>query len=129
MMQMQQPPSGPPPAVLVFLKSMATPLVLYTPNTPETFAEIKEAMKNAKSTAPKLIEKETLGPLRQVFFWDTEIAGGALQMDMNAPPPQQGNPQGGGANPPVPPAGQPKLSLNPLVGPAAKGLMPPPKKI
>jgi hypothetical protein len=112
-MQAQQPQQqGPPPAVLVFLKSLATPLVLYTPNVQETFADIKDAMKNAKPASPKLIEKETLGPLKVVFFWDTEIAGAALQMDM------------GQASPPPPPASATsRLPLNPL---NKGGLMPPP---
>ena len=122
-MQSQQPPQqqppqpqpqqyqqqGPPPAVLVFLKSLATPLVLYTPNVQETFADIKDAMKNAKVATPKLIEKETLGPLKFVFFWDTEIAGAALQMEMVQ---QQ-------QTPPPPPAS--RLPLNP---PNKSGLMP-----
>lgn len=89
-MHAQQAPSGPPPAVLIFLKSLATPLVLYTANTQETFQEIKEAMKLAKPSAPKLIEKETLGPLKIVFFWDTEIAGAALQMETPPPSPPPG---------------------------------------
>ena len=87
-MQAQQPPQqqAPPPAVLVFLKSLATPLVLYTPNVLDTFVDIKDAMKNAKSASPKLIEKETLGPLKIVYFWDTEIAGAALQMEVAQQP-------------------------------------------
>jgi hypothetical protein len=68
-------------AVLVFLKSLATPVVLYTPNTQETFQELKTLMKQAKVGSPKLVEKDTLGPLKQVFFWDTEIVGAALQTD------------------------------------------------
>jgi hypothetical protein len=68
-------------AVLVFLKSLATPLVLYTPNTQETFQELKTLMKQAKTASPKLVEKDTLGPLKHVFFWDTEIVGAALQTD------------------------------------------------
>ena len=112
-MQAQQPQQqqGPPPAVLVFLKSLATPLVLYTPNVQETFTDIKDAMKNAKPASPKLIEKETLGPLKIVFFWDTEIAGAALQMDMGQPPP-----------PPPPPSAGTRLAVNPL---NKGGLMPP----
>ncbi len=109
-MQAQQPQQqqGPPPAVLVFLKSLATPLVLYTPNVQETFTDIKDAMKNAKPASPKLIEKETLGPLKIVFFWDTEIAGAALQMDMAQPPP--------------PPSAGTRLAVNPL---NKGGLVPP----
>ncbi len=107
--QQQQQQQGPPPAVLVFLKSLATPLVLYTPNVQETFADIKDAMKNAKLASPKLIEKETLGPLKIVFFWDTEIAGAALQMDMGQPPPP-------------PPSAGTRLAVNPL---NKGGLMPP----
>jgi len=109
--QPQQQQQGPPPAVLVFLKSLATPLVLYTPNVQETFTDIKDAMKNAKPASPKLIEKETLGPLKIVFFWDTEIAGAALQMDMGQPPP-----------PPPPPSPGTRLAVNPL---NKGGLMPP----
>ncbi len=112
-MQAQQPQQqqGPPPAVLVFLKSLATPLVLYTPNVLETFTDIKDAMKNAKVASPKLIEKETLGPLKIVFFWDTEIAGAALQMDMGSPSP-----------PPSPQANNSRMPLNPM---NKGGLVPP----
>jgi hypothetical protein len=68
-------------AVLVFLKSLATPVVLYTANGQEMYQEMKTLMKNAKPGSPKLVEKETLGPLKQVFFWDTEIVGAALQVE------------------------------------------------
>jgi|GEM_PF-2699000 len=85
---MQQPPNN--SAVLVFLKSMATPIVLYTADSQKTYAEIKKSMVEAK-THPKLVEKETMGPLKHVFFWDTEIAGAALQMDPSGPQPSASN--------------------------------------
>jgi hypothetical protein len=71
--------------VLVFLKSLATPIVLFTENPEQTYAELKETMKKASSVSPRLIEKQTIGPLKWVTFWDTELAGFALQVDPNQP--------------------------------------------
>jgi hypothetical protein len=67
--------------VLVFLKSLATPIVLFTEHPQHTYDEIKELMKHVHAATPKLIEKHTIGPLRYVSFWDTELAGVALQVD------------------------------------------------
>jgi hypothetical protein len=71
--------------VLVFLKSLATPIVLFTENPEHTYEELKDIMKKVQANSPKLIEKQTIGPLKWVTFWDTELAGFALQVDPNQP--------------------------------------------
>lgn len=71
--------------VLVFLKSLATPIVLFTEHPQHTYDEIKELMKHVHVATPKLIEKHTIGPLKYVSFWDTELAGVALQVDPAQP--------------------------------------------
>jgi hypothetical protein len=73
--------------VLVFLKSLATPIVLFTENPQQTYDELKDILKKVHASSPKLIEKKTIGPLRFVTFWDTELAGCALQVDPNQPTP------------------------------------------
>ena len=73
--------------VLVFLKSLATPIVLFTQDAQQTYEELKEILRKVHASSPKLIEKKTIGPLRLVSFWDTELAGFALQVDPNQPTP------------------------------------------
>ena len=67
--------------VLVFLKSLATPIVLFTENPQQTYDELREILKSVHTNSPKLIEKQTIGPLKFVTFWDTQLAGFALQVD------------------------------------------------
>ncbi len=66
-------------SVLAFIKGMATPVVLYSEAPTQLYEALKETLKKADPKHPKLIEKTTQGPLRQVCFWDSELAGVALQ--------------------------------------------------
>ncbi len=79
------PSSSLPPnlqvCVLVFMRSLATPLVLYADNATQLYEEIKQLIKMANPAAPKLIEKQGAGPLKKVAFLDTEISGVALQLE------------------------------------------------
>lgn len=68
-------------SVLVFLKSLAAPVVLYADNATALYEEMKQVIKTAKPAAPKLIEKPGAGPLKRVCFLDTELSGVALQVD------------------------------------------------
>lgn len=78
-------PSALPPnmqvSVLVFMKSLATPLVLYADNANQLYDEIKQLIKAASPQAPKLIEKQGAGPLKKVSFLDTEVSGVAMQLE------------------------------------------------
>lgn len=87
--------SATPPQVLVlvFLRSLATPIVLYAENPPQLYEELKATIASAKASAPRLIEKPGLGPLKKVCFLDTELAGVALQSD-----PSGGSAASGGHN-------------------------------
>ncbi len=77
--------SGPTPnvqfAVLVFMKSLSTPVVLYADNATQLYDEIKRLIQTANPQSPKLIEKQGVGPLKKVAFLDTEISGVAIQVD------------------------------------------------
>lgn len=68
-------------SLLVFLKSLATPVVLYADNPTQLYEEMKALIKQADPKAPKLIEKPGIGPLKKVAFLDTELSGVALQAD------------------------------------------------
>lgn len=68
-------------SVLVFLKGLATPIVLYAENAAQLYDEIKGLIKGANPQAPRLVEKPGLGPLKKVSFLDTEISGVAMQVD------------------------------------------------
>lgn len=78
-------PSGLPAhlqvAVLVFMKSLATPLVLYADNANQLYEEMQRIIRAANPQSPKLIEKQGVGPLKKVSFLDTEISGVALQLE------------------------------------------------
>lgn len=77
-------PSLPPNmqiSVLVFMKSLATPLVLYADNANQLYEEIRQLIKAATPQAPKLVEKQGAGPLKKVSFLDTEISGVAMQLE------------------------------------------------
>jgi hypothetical protein len=77
------PPSVGWPCVLVFLKGLAAPVVLYTSQPQTLYEELRQLCLSRNPNDPKLIEQQTLGPLKQVCFWDTELMGVALQ---SAPP-------------------------------------------
>lgn len=68
-------------SVLVFLKSLATPVVLYADNATQLYEEMKQIITSANPQSPKLIEKPGMGPLKKVSFLDTEIGGVAMQVD------------------------------------------------
>lgn len=70
--------------VLVFLKAMATPVVLYSENPVTLYEEIKRHIQQANPATPKLIEKPGIGPLKKVCFLDTELAGAAIQQDLSS---------------------------------------------
>lgn len=122
-MMAAQPPAGPPPAaVLIFLKGLASPIVLYAEDPLALYEEIKQVVAQAKAGQSKLIEKPGHGPLKKVSFLDTELTGCALQVDPGPPQGAQrgpaGAPGGGGAG-----GGKPPLPGQPLKPP----LMPPNK--
>ncbi|MBY0450575.1 MAG: hypothetical protein K2X01_08130 [Cyanobacteria bacterium] len=103
-------------SVLIFLKSLATPVVLYSENPMQLYEEMKGLIKAANQAAPKLIEKPGVGPLKRVCFTDTMLMGVALQSDpsvggsVQSGPPQAGPPQAGppqGPPPNRPPQGPP----------------------
>ncbi len=66
-------------ALLIFLKVVAPPLVLYVDNPDETYAEIKKIITNANQRTPNMIEKTGKGPLKKIAVLDTQIAGVAIQ--------------------------------------------------
>lgn len=65
-------------SVLVFLKNAVAPLVLYFDNPKQEYAELLEFCKN-QNTIGKLIEKETIGPIKKVAFMSNQICAVALQ--------------------------------------------------
>ncbi len=78
---MAQVPPPPQFSVLVFLKSLATPVVLYAENPSQLYEEMRQIIKSANPHQPKLLEKQGVGPLRKVSFLDTELSGVAIQVD------------------------------------------------
>lgn len=65
--------------VLIFLKIVGPPLVLYVENSEAVYQELKQIIAGANEQAPKLIEKTGKGPLKKLAVLDTQIAGVALQ--------------------------------------------------
>ncbi|MBR6163977.1 hypothetical protein IKQ26_08845 [bacterium] len=64
-------------SVLVFLKGATAPLVLYFENP---FAVYEELTQVVKSPMPsRIIEKETIGPLKKVCINSSEVCAVALQ--------------------------------------------------
>jgi hypothetical protein len=68
-------------AVLVMLKHLGSPVVLYTDQPRALYDDLKRLMLNASPESPKLIERDANGPLQRVCFLDTDIVGLALQTD------------------------------------------------
>ena len=66
-------------ALLVFLKVVGPPLVLYVDNPDETYVDIKKIIANANPHSPKVIEKLGKGPLKKIAMLDIQIAGVAIQ--------------------------------------------------
>ncbi len=65
-------------SVLVFLKGTTAPLVLYVENPISLYEELMLILKQ-NSQIPKIIEKETLGPVKKVCILSTHICAVALQ--------------------------------------------------
>lgn len=65
-------------AVLVFLKGTTAPLILYVENPLELYDELQQVLK-LNSPTPKLIEKNTIGPIKKVCIQSTSICAVALQ--------------------------------------------------
>lgn len=65
--------------VLIFLKHVGPPIVLYVDDTEALFNEIKQIIASASNSAPKLIEKSAKGPVKRLCVLDTQIAGVAIQ--------------------------------------------------
>jgi len=66
-------------AVLIFLKIVGPPLVLYVENSEALYQEVKQIISGANEQSPKLIEKIGKGPLKKLSVLDTQIAGVAIQ--------------------------------------------------
>jgi len=66
-------------ALLVFLKVVAPPIVLYVDNPDETYAEIVAIIENANARVPKMVYQMGKGPLKKLAVLDTQIAGVAIQ--------------------------------------------------
>jgi hypothetical protein len=73
------PPAPSAYSVLVFVRALAAPVVLYSDNPVSLYEELKRTMQQANPATPKLLEKPGTGPLKKVALWDTEITGVALQ--------------------------------------------------
>lgn len=78
---MSQLPPNMQVSVLVFLKNLVSPVVLYVDNPNQLYDELKSQLKSANASSPKLIEKTTIGPLKKVAFLDTDISGVAMQVE------------------------------------------------
>ncbi len=65
-------------SVLVFLKGTTAPLVLYVENPLALYDELSQILK-LNSPTVKLIEKNTLGPVKKVCIQSTQICAVALQ--------------------------------------------------
>ncbi len=65
-------------SVLVFLKGTTAPLVLYVENPLALYDELTQILK-LNSPTVKLIEKNTLGPVKKVCIQSTQICAVAIQ--------------------------------------------------
>ena len=63
-------------ALVLFLKGVSTPVLLYFDNPQAVYMEMKQLM---KSPSPVLVEKEANGPVKKISFVSTQISGVALQ--------------------------------------------------
>lgn len=80
---MPQPFAQPPQiktriAVLVFIKSSAAPMVLYFENPIAEYEDLVQILKTA-GAMNKMIEKDTVGPIKKFCIASNQIAGVALQ--------------------------------------------------
>ena len=65
-------------SVLVFLKGTTAPLVLYVEDPMALYDELTQILK-LNSPNPRLIEKNTIGPVKKVCIQSTSICAVALQ--------------------------------------------------
>lgn len=65
-------------AILLFLKGSAAPLVLYFENPQAVYDEFTQIIKTS-STTTKLIEKETIGPIKKFCVASNQISAIAMQ--------------------------------------------------
>ncbi len=65
-------------SVLVFLKGTTAPLVLYVENPTALYEELSQILK-LNSPTPRLIEKNTMGPIKRVCIQSTQICAIAMQ--------------------------------------------------
>lgn len=63
-------------AILIFLKNLAAPMVLYFDNPLEIYEELKEVVHTPTS---KVFEFEPLGPIKKVCVNANQISAVALQ--------------------------------------------------
>lgn len=64
-------------SVLVFLKGNAAPIVLYVDKPIELYEELLSYLK--MPTNIKLLEKETVGPIKKISFMSNQISAVAMQ--------------------------------------------------
>lgn len=69
--------------VLIFLKMVGPPLVLYVDDSESLFEEIKAIIANASEKSPRLVEQVGKGPLKKLCILDTQIAGVAIQEEVS----------------------------------------------
>ena len=65
-------------AVVVFIKGAVTPIVLYFENPIAEYNDFLGYIKNSSQT-PKIIEKETIGPVKKISILSNQIAAVAIQ--------------------------------------------------
>lgn len=65
-------------SILLFIKGSSMPMVLYFENPAEQYEQFQQIIKTA-STSPKLIEKETIGPIKKFSVLSSQIAAVAMQ--------------------------------------------------
>jgi len=64
-------------SILVFLKGNAAPIVLYVEKPQELYEELLSYLK--MPTTIKLLEKETVGPIKKISFMSNQISAVAMQ--------------------------------------------------
>lgn len=64
-------------SILVFLKGNAAPIVLYVDKPIELYEELLSYIK--MPTNVKLLEKETVGPIKKIAFMSNQISAVAMQ--------------------------------------------------
>lgn len=66
-------------ALLIFVKSMNAPVVLFLDDVDEEYKNFQQIIANASTSNPKVIEKTTNGPIKKFSILDTHISGVAIQ--------------------------------------------------